>query len=178
MDDSMSTHQTNSKNAKNSKKKKRAAAILAAGVIGLATAGGAYAYWTSLGGGTGTASAKAGSTSALQVTGNVANAMFPGDTEQTVTATVKNVGTENYKPQAVKAYVTTNKTGCDGSDFLLNGAAAPTTSDAATDITLTSVDLAPGATTTGTFTMQFNNKLDTNQNACKGASVTITYVAS
>ena len=177
MDTSMSTHKTNSKNAKNSKKK-RSAALLAAGVIGLATAGGAYAYWTSLGGGTGTASAKAGSTSALQVTGNVANAMFPGDTEQTVTATVKNVGTENYKPQAVKAYVTTNKTGCDGSDFLLNGAAAPTTSDAATDITLTSVDLAPGATTTGTFTMQFNNKLDTNQNACKGATVTITYVAS
>ena len=55
MDDSMSTHKTNSKNAKNSKKK-RSAALLAAGVIGLATAGGAYAYWTSLGDGTGTAS--------------------------------------------------------------------------------------------------------------------------
>ena len=43
-----------------SSKKKRSAALLAAGVIGLATAGGAYAYWTSLGGGTGTASTKAG----------------------------------------------------------------------------------------------------------------------
>ena len=33
------------------------------------------------------------------------------------------------------------------------------------------------ATTTGTFTMQFNNK-STDQNACKGAAVTITYIAS
>lgn len=177
MDDSMSTHKTNSKNAKNSKKK-RSAALLAAGVIGLATAGGAYAYWTSLGGGTGTASTKAGSTSALVVTGNVPNAMYPGDTAQTVTATVKNVGTENYRPQAVKAYITIDKSGCIGSDYLLNGAVAPTTSDTATAITLNSVDLAPGATTTGSFTMQFNNKLDTNQDACKGAAVTITYVAS
>ena len=43
---------------------------------------------------------------------------------------------------------------------------------------MTQADLAPAATTTGTFTMQFNNKADANQNACKGAAVTITYVAS
>lgn len=177
MDDSMRTHKTSSKNAKNSKKK-RSAALLAAGVIGLATAGGAYAYWTSLGGGTGTATTKAGSTSALVVTGNVTNAMFPGDSPQTVNVTVMNNGTENYRPQAVKAYVTTNKTGCDGSDYLLNGVPAPLTADTAATIAVTSVDLAPAATTTGSFTMQFNNKATTDQQACKGAAVTITYVAS
>ena len=178
MDDSMSTLQTNSKNAKNSKKKKRAAALLAAGVIGLATAGGAYAYWTSLGGGTGTATTKAGSTSALLVTGNATKAMYPGDTAQTVTATVTNSGTENYTVKTVKAYITTNKTGCDGSDYLLNGVPAPITADTAATIAVTSVDLAPAATTTGSFTMQFNNKATTDQEACKGAAVTITYVAS
>ncbi len=124
MGDSMSTHKTNSKNAKNSKKK-RSAALLAAGVIGLATAGGAYAYWTSLGGGTGTASTSAGTPSALVVTGNVPNAMFPGDAAQTVTATIKNNGTENYKLQGVKAYVTTGVSGCDSTNYLLNGALAP-----------------------------------------------------
>ena len=53
--------------------------------------------------------------------------MFPGDAPQTVTATVKNAGTENYTFKTVKAYVTTDKSGCDGSDYLLNGAAAPIT---------------------------------------------------
>ncbi len=161
---------------KNSKKKK-SAAFVAAGVIGLATAGGAYAYWTSLGGGSGTASTKAGAVSVFEVTGNVANAMFPGDTAQTVTATVKNTGTENYKLQAVKAFVTTDKVGCDGTDYKLNGAPAATNATDAAAITVTQADLAPAATTTGTFTMQFNNK-STDQNACKGAAVTITYIAS
>lgn len=170
MGDTMRTEKKNSK-------KKKSAAFVAAGVIGLATAGGAYAYWTSLGGGTGTASTKAGATSVFEVTGNVANAMFPGDTAQTVTATVKNTGTENYKLQAVKAFVTTDKQGCDGTDYKLNGAAAPTNATDAVAITVTQADLAPAATTTGTFTMQFNNKL-TDQNACKGAAVTITYIAS
>lgn len=161
---------------KNSKKKK-SAAFVAAGVIGLATAGGAYAYWTSLGGGTGTASTSAGASNVFQVTGNVANAMYPGDSAQTVTATVTNNGTQNYKLQAVKAYVSTDKQGCDGSDYKLNGAVAPTNATDAVSIAVSQADLAPAATTTGTFTMQFNNKT-TNQDACKGAAVTITYVAS
>lgn len=161
---------------KNSKKKK-SAAFVAAGVIGLATAGGAYAYWTSLGGGTGTASTRSGATSVFEVTGNVANAMFPGDAAQTVTATVKNTGTENYKLQAVKAFVTTDKLGCDGTDYKLNGAPAPTSATDAVAISVTQADLAPAATTTGTFSMQFNNK-STDQNACKAAAVTITYIAS
>jgi copper(I)-binding protein len=170
MGDTMRTEKKNSK-------KKKSAAFVAAGVIGLATAGGAYAYWTSLGGGSGTASTRAGAASVFEVTGNVANAMFPGDTVQTVTATVKNTGTENYKLQAVKAFVTTDKVGCDGTDYKLNGAPAPTNATDAAAITVTQADLAPTATTTGTFTMQFNNK-STDQNACKGAAVTITYIAS
>ncbi len=176
MDDSMRTHKTNSKNSKNSKKK-RSAALLAAGVIGLATAGGAYAYWTSNGGGTGTATTATGTSTALVVTGNATSAMFPGDSAQTVTATVKNSGSESYKLQGLKAYVTTGATDCDSTDYKLNGAPAPSTEATAVSITVTPIDLAPNATTTGTFTMQFNNKT-TNQDACKGAAVTIHYVAS
>jgi hypothetical protein len=177
MDDSMRTHKTNSKSSKNSKKK-RSAALLAAGVIGLATAGGAYAYWTSTGSGTGAATTKAGATNIFTVSGDVAAAMYPGDTEQTVTATVTNNGTENYAVQGIQAYVTTDKPGCDGSNYLLNRAAAPSTAATAVAITVTPVDIAPTkSATAGTFTMQFNNKT-TNQDACKGAAVTIHYVAS
>ena len=42
---------------------------------------------------------------------------------------------------------------------------------------MTSADLAPAATKTGTFTMQFNNKA-TRPEACKGAAVTIHYVVN
>ncbi|GAA2484704.1 hypothetical protein [Terrabacter carboxydivorans] len=170
MGDTMRTEKKNSK-------KKKSAAFVAAGVIGLATAGGAYAYWTSLGGGAGTASTSAGASNVFAVTGNVANAMFPGDTAQTVTATVVNNGTENYKLQTVKAYVTTDKQNCDSTNFKLNGVEAPANATSAVAVAVAPADLAPSATTSGTFTMQFNNKT-TNQDACKGAAVTITYVAS
>ncbi len=162
---------------KSSSRKKKSAAFVAAGVIGLATAGGAYAYWTSLGGGTGTATTRAGASNVFLVTGGSATAMYPGDSAQTITATVKNTGTENYKIQAVKAYVTTNKADCDGTDYKLNGAVAPVSEATAASLGVTPVDLAPAATTTVDYTLQFNNKT-TNQDACKGATVTINYVAS
>ena len=157
--------------------RKKTVAIISAGVLGLATAGGAYAYWTSTGSGSGTASTRDGAT-VFTVGGNVANAMYPGDQAQDVTATVTNTGTENYRIAAVKAYVTTDQTGCTGDDYLLNGSAAPVDAAGAVSIGVAPVDLAPNGTTTKVFTMQFNNKANTNQDACKGAAVTIHYLAS
>jgi hypothetical protein len=157
--------------------KKKAAAVLTAGVLGLATAGGAYAYWTSTGGGTGAATTRSGTTNILSVTGDVSDAMYPGDSAQTVTATITNDGSENYKVQGVSAWVSTDKPGCDGSDYRINGAVAPTTSGAAVPLSITQTDLAPNGTTTFTYTMQFNNK-GTVQNACKGAAVSVHYIAS
>src|SRR6476619_5317691 len=98
---------------KYSSKKKKSAAFLAAGVIGLATAGGAYAYWTSLGGGTGTASTRAGASNVFLVTGGSTSAMYPGASDQSIIFFNNTTATENYKIQSVKAYVTTNKTNCD-----------------------------------------------------------------
>jgi hypothetical protein len=157
--------------------KKKAAVFLTAGVLGLATAGGAYSYWTSLGDGTGTASTRDGSSSIFAVTGGAASAMYPGDTAQTVTATVKNNGSENYKIQTLKAYLTTDKSGCTGGDYLLNAAAAPVDAASAVSLSIVPTDLAPVATKTVDFSLQFNNKA-TNQDACQGAAVTIHYIAS
>jgi hypothetical protein len=152
-------------------------AALGGTAIAIATAGTAYAYWTTTGTGTGTGTTAAGNAAALTVTGNVTDAMYPGDSAQTVTATVTNTGTETYKVQALKAYVTTDKQGCTGADYLLNTAAAPSTDTAAVDLGLTAASLAHNGTTTKTFTMQFNNTTS-NQDACKGAAVTIHYLAS
>ncbi len=151
-------------------------AILSGAMV-LASAGGAYAYWTSTGQGTGTATTSAGQAAAFTVAGNVANEMYPGDAPQSGTATVTNTGTENAYLRAVKAHITTDKPGCDGSNYLLNGAAAPSTAATAADLQFAAVDIAPKGTATKTFTLQFNNK-DTDQDACKGAAVTINYVAS
>jgi len=156
--------------------KKKTLAFAVAGGLTVATAGGAYAYWTTTGSGTGSATTRAGAT-VFTVAGGVANAMYPGDSAQTGTATVTNTGSENYKVQSLKAYLTTDKPGCTGADYLLNGAAAPSTNGTAADLAITPVDLAPAATASKTFTLQFNNTA-ANQDACKSAVVTINYLAS
>ena len=158
--------------------KKKAAAIVTAGVLGLATAGGAYAYWTSAGGGTGAAATRTGAGSIFSVTGDSTKAMFPGDSAQTITATVKNTGSETYTVSALKAYLTTDKAGCDGTNYLLKGSATAVDAASAVSLGLVAKDLAAGTSTTVDFGLQFNNKTDTNQNACQGAKVTIHYIAS
>lgn len=174
----MRTQQTNVKNAQQSKKnRKRYAAVAVAGVIGLATAGGAYSYWTSLGTGAGTATTSTGSSSVFTVTGGAIGPMFPGDKPQGITATVTNSGSENYKLQAVKVYITTGNAACDTTNYLINGSQAPGSADTAASTTVTPVELAPKDTTNATFSIQFNDKA-TNQDACKGQAVTIHYLAS
>jgi hypothetical protein len=81
----------------------------------------------------------------------------------------------------LKAYLTIDAThaaaGCTAGDYQLNGTAAPGTAGTAADLGLTPVNLAAGGATTKTFTLQFNN-LTTPQDFCKGAAVTINYVAA
>jgi hypothetical protein len=159
-------------------RKQKATVAIAFGAVGVAGSGVAYAYWTSDGTGTGTASTVAGNTTAFSVTGNVPAAMYPGDSPQTITATVKNNGAEKYKVESLVAYVTTNKgAACDGSNFLINGNEAPSTALTAVDLGIDPTDLAANGTKTKTYTIQFNNKA-TNQDGCKDATVSVNYVAS
>jgi hypothetical protein len=162
------------------KQKLVAVATTAAAVT--AGVGVGYAYWTTTGTGTGSASTSDGESAAFAVSGDVPNAMYPGDSPQTITATVKNNGTANYTVQSLTAYLTIDSThataGCTAGDYLLNGTAASGNSASPDDLGITSKDLAPGGTQTVTYTLQFNNKTDTNQNYCEGADVTVNYAAS
>ena len=163
------------------RKSTKVTAALAGGALAFGTAGVAYAYWTTGGTGSGSASTSAGATGKLGIGGDVPNAMYPGDSAQTITATVTNNGSENYKVQSLKAYLTVADpqatAGCSSSDYLINGVAAPGTALSAADLSITPIDLAPAATQTVTYTIHFNNK-STNQDFCKGASVTVHYVAT
>jgi hypothetical protein len=164
--------------------KKVAAIGLAAG-LALGAAGVATAYWTSSGSGTGTSSTTAGSSDLTYATTTI-NPMYPGDSAQNFTVTVtNNSATQKEYVNGVSAYITTNKSGCDGSDFLLDGVATAVSSATAVPLAWTAQELtattgapANAATTAAaTDTIQFNDKL-TNQDACKSAVVTLNYTSS
>lgn len=158
-----------------SSKAKKVVAAVAASAAVTAGAGVAYAFWTTSGTGTGTGSVADGASQALAVSGDASSPMAPGVAAQNVTATVQNNGSENYKVSTLTAYVTTNKDGCTGADFVVNGSTS--SSAAPVDLGVTATDLAPNATVTKGYTLGFNNTAD-NQDACKGAAVTVHYSAS
>lgn len=158
---------------------KKGIAALAVGAIAIVgTSIGAYAYWTSTGTGSGSASTTAGASN-LSYSQNTITAMYPGDAAQNLVVTVKNENTTGSQGVGnVKAYITTDKAGCTGADFLLKAAAAPSDLASAVTLTWTATDLAAGATaTTGPDAIQFNNT-GANQDACKSAAVTIHYVTT
>jgi hypothetical protein len=155
---------------------KKAVAGIAAGLM-LVGGGTAYAYWTTTGSGSGTGSTTAGTADQLGFAQDALTPMFPGDDAQDLSVTVTNNSGESAYVTQVKAYVTTDQSSCDGSDFLLDGVAAPSTSATAVNLAWTPQDLIAGGSDEATGTIQFNNKA-TNQDACKSAAVTIHYVAS
>lgn len=161
--------------------RKKLIAVLGAAVLVVALATAGFAYWTTSGSGSGTGSTTAGTANDLSFNTTALNPMYPGDSAQTFTVTVNNDNaTETATVTNVKAYVTTNSTGvCDGSDFLLNGSAAPSDALSAVALDFTQADIAAGdsASTSGADTIQFNNK-NTSQDDCKGVVVTLHYVAS
>jgi len=158
-------------------KSKKALAIGLAGALTLGLSGVAYSYWTSTGTGSGSASTTAGNNNLSYTQNTVLNAMYPGDSAQNFTVTVKNTdlaGGQNEYVGNVGVYITTNKAGCTGADFLVNNVAAPSASPGAA-LHLTPTDLAPQASlTTGPDTIQFNNT-GSDQSACKSATVTLHY---
>lgn len=162
--------------------KKRLAIVAGGTAVVMAGAGVGYAYWTSDGTGTGTASTAAGNATAFSVGGDVPDEMYPGDDVQRITATVTNDGSENYKIQKLEAYLTIDAphatAGCSSADYLLNNATAPGTAETAADLAITPIDLAPDGTQSVDYTIQFNNNTDANQDACKGALVSVNYIAS
>jgi hypothetical protein len=154
-------------------------AAVAAGAVVVASAGAAYAYWTTSGSGSGTGGTTAGVVDKLTFTQDALTAMFPGDASQVLKVNVKNTSTENAYVSTVEAFVTTDKSDCDGSNFLLDGTAAPSDEENARALTWTATDLAKtNGNADATSTIQFNNKATEGQDACKGAVVTINYLAS
>jgi hypothetical protein len=169
--------------------KKRA--FLIAMLMTLAVTGGAFAYFTTAG--TGSGSGSVGTSSSLVVTGTVASSLYPG-TSSTVNFTVNNPSSGHERLGTITLSAIH---ACTGAGSTWNGSAcsnsgteqttcesSDTSSSSTTDnfsmpVVTSNTDFAPGnnqtVTQTGTLTM---NDLNSSQNSCQGASLTLTFTTT
>jgi len=153
--------------------KKSKAIIATAAIIGLAGSGAAYAYWTTIGNGTG--SAATGTSSAFVVTTDAATGglLTPGGPTDTVAFHVQNNNSGVQRLTAVTVTVA-NATGtpwvavpgCSAADYTVG---TPS---------FTAGNIAPTATLSGTVTITMNNNLTASQDSCKGVTVPLYVAAS
>lgn len=152
--------------------RKRRIVITTAAMLAIG-GGAAFAYWTSSA--THEGSAKGADSVPFTITSVAGSggALSPGGAGQTVSFTVTNPATGNQKLTAVAVSVAeaagatwNDVAGCSAADYSVG-----------TPVVTTYGDLAPGAAVTGTVTITMNN-LASNQDACKGATVPLHFVAS
>jgi hypothetical protein len=151
-------------------KKRVLVALSVVGILVVAVA--AYAYWTTSGSGDGTASA--GDVTGITVNQtSVLDAMYPGDSAQTLSGDFTNsndgpvyVHTVTASIDSVDKALGAPAGTCDASDFTLDN-----------EVMTVDAEVSPGTGGSWTgATLQFNDKTDTNQDACKGATVNLHYV--
>jgi hypothetical protein len=155
-----------------STRKRRLTALVAAAAIVALGGGLAYAYWT--GTGTGVGSATTGSSTNFTVTSVAPTgaALTPGGPAQTVGFTVTNTGTGSQNLASVVATVANANgsawvavPGCSAADYAVGTPA------------VTYGQIAGSGSVNGTVTVTMNN-LGTNQDACKGVTAPLYFVAS
>jgi hypothetical protein len=150
---------------------KKALAVSTAAVF-LTGSGAAYAYWTNSGTGSGTATS--GSNVAVTVNQTAVTGLYPGQTAQGLSGTFNN-------PNAGATYVTAvTATGYTIDATHVTAGCTVAQGNYTLAGTSTTPGSVPAGNTQGTWsglTIAMNN-LGTNQDACKGAIVTVAYTSS
>jgi len=141
--------------------RKKGVAFLAVLIVAAVAAFGAYAYFTSTG--TGTGSATVGSSQGIQLSGSPAAALFPGGADAPVTVSIHNPAGGNEYVGTISGTVATNG-GCQGSWFTVDSIPYNTT-------------VAAGATVTAGTNVRMADS-GTNQDACQGKTMTITWASN
>jgi hypothetical protein len=162
------------------KSKKGLAALIATLVVAISAVG-AYAYFTSTGAGSGSATVGTSTTWAVTTDAATGGVLTPGGASlDTIAYHVKNnnAGQQNLANVAVSVANAdgtpwTSVTGCSKADFSISGALAGATFND----TAQAANLAPGATANGSVTLKM---VDTglNQDGCKNATVPLYLYAS
>lgn len=154
-------------------KKRKIIPVAIALVAIIAVSGVAYAYWTSGGSGGGTGSTSAGVTVTVNQT-TVLNPMYPGLGAQTISGNFTNTtGASVLVPSVTASIASVTPLGagpCTPGDFTLANANVTVGVQVPVGV--------PSGTPTGAWTgptIMFNNKVDVDQNGCKGATVALAY---
>jgi hypothetical protein len=148
-------------------------------VIAVAAAVGAYAYWTASGTGAGTATA--GTDSGVTVAGDPANGVFPGGSVA-VTSVITN-GSSTSAQFVTNLHVTISidsahaLAGCLASWFTYKSDAETAGTDSNPHSTTVNTQIAAGGTTSVAGHVFMANP-NTNQDACKGATLNLAYAVS
>lgn len=163
-----------SRRAPRSARSRRAAGVLTAALF-LVGGGAAYAYWTVSGAGSGSVTTADVDSVTINQTSTVTD-LAPGVAAQTLSGDFDNPndGPVYITSVTVSIDSVTKAAGapagtCDASDYTLTGATVPVGTEVASGD-------GKGAWTGATIA--FNNKPTTNQDACKGATVNLSYTAS
>jgi hypothetical protein len=140
--------------------------------VSLAVAGIAFAFWTGGGSGTGSGAAASAPSGLTAHQTTTLNAMYPGDSPQTISGNFDNPNSGPIYVSSVTVSISsvTKAVGapggtCDASDFDLANAAMSVNAE------------VPAGNAKGSFTgatIQFKNKA-ANQDACQGATVNLAY---
>ncbi len=157
------------------KTSKKPFVIAAATILLLAGGGTAIAYWTATGTGSGSASSGSNAPISVVQTSTVSN-LRPGAAGQVLSGNFTNPNDSPTYVTSVTASIAsvTKAVGapagtCDASDYTLAGA------------TMTVNAQVPSGTAQGAWTgatLAFNNKSAANQDACKGATVNLSYTSN
>ena len=148
-------------------------------VIAIATAVGAYAYWTTSGSGSG--SATVGTDSGVTVAGDPANGVFPGGSTA-VTSVITN-SSSTAAQFVTNLHVTISidgahaLAGCLATWFTYKSDAESNGSDSNPHSTAVNVQIAAAGTTSVAGHVFMANP-NTNQDACKGATVGLAYAVN
>ena len=150
--------------------KKKRAVLVVIGVVGIA--GAAFAYWSGGGSGSGSGSTASVLSALTAYQTTVLAPMYPGDCAQTMSVNFDYPNSGPVYVNTVTASIAsvTKAAGapvgtCDASDYTLANA------------TMTVNASVPAGSGQGAWTgatIKFNNK-GTNQDACKGATVNLSY---
>src|ERR1700683_3725046 len=136
-------------------------------VLALVLAAGAYAYWTSTGEGSGTVKASSGGAT-FEVSSTLVEGLYPGGSSA-VTVKVKDVDASQseYLTKVEAEVEKTSVAECKKEWFEVTPASQEP-----------KVVLAHGETKEYTVNLKMKEEAAVNQNACKGATVTLKYKAS
>jgi len=161
-------------------KSKKVIALILGTVVAAVLSVGAYAYFTSTGNGSGSATVGTSTTWSVTTLSATGGPLTPGGPTESITYKVKNnsSGYQNLANVAISvanadASAWTSVAGCSKSDFSIDGAAAGATYND----TAQAANVAPGATATGSITLQMVDS-GSNQDGCKNATVPLYLSAS